>query len=423
MTIEKSTFWLDCDCSAKDTDVGLLSIDQAFASIFENTKTIERTEWVSLDHAFGRVLAAPIRARARSPQFDNSAMDGYAIFTKDLCGPAPWIIPVSGCQAAGDTGIEALPEKTAVQVFTGAMLPKGANAVVMQEKVTVNDRNIIIGKRPNVGDNIRRAGEDMKAGRIVLPVGRRLAAKDIAVAAAAGCAELLVIEKIRVVILSTGNELCGSGRVLERGKIWDVNSPMLRAALHDPKIEITKISHSYDRTSQLASELSHFQKTADLIITTGGISVSEADLVIPALHAIEGQVEFSGIALKPGKPLSFGKLDSCQWIGLPGNPVSAFATWIIFGQYIIDQLSGCFDNRNNTQYAVLKDELIHRVGRCELRLASFSGFDQNGRQVVDFLPQMRSAAVSHLAQADGFILIPSHIEHLPKSGLVEFIPF
>ena len=423
MIIEKSAPWLDCDCSAQDIEEGLLSIDQAFTCIFENTKTIERTEWVSLDNACGRVLAVPIRASASSPQFDNSAMDGYAIFTNDLCGPAPWTIPMSGCQAAGDVGFKALPKNTAVQVFTGAKLPEGANAVVMQENVTVNDGCIVIDKRPNVGENIRRAGEDMKAGSIVLPVGRRLAAKDIAVAAAAGCAELLVIAKIRVAILSTGNELCVSGQALEQGKIWDVNSPMLRAALHDPKIEITNISHSSDCTSQIIDELSYLQNKADLIISTGGISVSEADLVIPALQAVQGRVEFSGIALKPGKPLSFGKLDNCQWIGLPGNPVSAFATWIVFGKYIIDQLSGCLDEGDRTRFVVLKHELTHRIGRCELRLASFSGFDQTGRQVVDFLPQMHSAGTSYLAKADGFILIPSHIGYLPESGLIEFISF
>ena len=409
-----------CGCDSRDVLAGLLSIDQAQARIEAEAAPVADTETLPLARAAGRVLAAPVRAATASPRFDNAAMDGYAICTAALTGQGHWRLPVLGRMAAGQGPAEASAEGGAVRIFTGAPIPPGADAVVMQEHVHRTGDHILLRARPAPGSHIRRAGEEMQAGETVLPAGRRLGSRDIAAAAAAGCTTLRLRRRVRVGLVVTGDEVApdapGSGRIA------DVNGPMLAAEMARADVDFAGIFHAGDDLEALRDALARLAGWADLVVTTGGVSVGDADLIKPALAALGGQSLFEGVALKPGKPVSFGRLRSGLWLGLPGNPVSAFVTWRLFGTRLLARLSGD-SAAPRRRHVVAGATLDHRPGRCETRPARIVGFDGSGREVIDCAATTHSARATTLADADGLILIPADAETIPQGGLLEFLPF
>ena len=412
-----------CGCDRLLGAKSLINVDEALSLIAHETQAISHSERIPLAQASGRVLAQSVRALGMVPPFDNAAMDGYAINTKELVGVGPWDLKVVGRIAAGQTDKTDVSPSSAVQIFTGAPVPNGLDAVVMQEDVQRSGEMIRLDRLVGSGTHIRRAGEDMMAGKTLLPFGRCLSAKDIAVCAAAGLEDVVVTRRTRIALLVTGDEVFQAGQTRNAAGIWDVNTPMLSAAMAIPEIEFCGAHIAADTRASLRAQLLALSDDADLIVTTGGISVGEEDHVKPALTELGGTIVFSGVAMKPGKPVSFGHLRGAHWLGLPGNPLSAFVTWQLLGTALCAALAGKSSGKANRRHVVLSKEFVHRPGRCEFRLARLAGFDCDGRDVVDFPDATHSGRVAQLSEMDGLLFIPADAEELPRGSLVEFQSF
>lgn len=423
MTILQPMAPQGCGCDRRDTLKSLISIDDALALIFARTTPVEETEDLAIGLALGRTLASPVNALCMSPPFDNAAMDGYAVVTAELVGDGPWTLDVVARVQAGQSAKRPLCALQSTQVFTGAPIPAGSDAVVMQEDVRRRDATIRIARRPEPGLNIRRAGSEMAAGATVLRQGQRLGPREIAACAAAGAVTVRVRRRLRVALLVTGNEVRQAGANRSAAQIWDVNTPMLTAALTRPDIDLVAVEHGLDSADALFLQTTEMANVADLVITTGGISVGEEDHIKPTLSAMGAEIIFSGVAIKPGKPVSFGRVRGAAWLGLPGNPLSAFITWQLFGETLVGRMAGVTDDGAKRRHVVTAHDISREAGRCELRPAICTGFDPQGRDVVSFEPETHSSHVRGLSMASGLIFIPADAEWLPAGALVEFQPF
>ena len=414
-----------CGCDRPEQIRKLTSVEDALRRIAETISPVEPNETVPLSRAHGRILAAPVRSATMAPPFDNSAMDGYAVSSASLKGEGPWQLTVADRVPAGGNPSKPVAGLQAVRIFTGAPLPAGADAVVQQEDVTGDGDLIGIRHRPFAGLNVRRAGSDMAAGEIVLHAGKRIGQRSIAACAAAGAGVVTVRRPIRVGLLVTGDEVRPSGGSRREGtQIWDVNTPMLAAALSDASVDLSICLHGADNREGIADRLDVMSRQVDLIVTTGGISVGEEDHVKPALRSLGGEIAFSGVAIKPGKPVSFGRVGSALWLGLPGNPLAAFVTWHLFGTAILHRLCGQADEARPARRLVSTGHPIRRKpGRAEFRLARLAGRDDRGREVVSFENATHSGRVGGLPDAGGLIVLPADRDWLPEGALVEFQPF
>ncbi len=411
-----------CGCD-QEAEATLISVEEALERIRTKVTPLIETEDVGLDRAIGRVLSAPIKAREQAPPFDNSAMDGYALRLADLEGSGPWQLPIQGRVAAGHFLKSNFRKGGVVKIFTGARVPTGADAVVMQEEVERTATGITINRCPSQGSHIRPAGDDMRQGQVILEAGRTLTSRDIAACAAAGHGTVCVKRPIRIAILVTGDEVHRSGATRDQAGIWDVNTPMLTAAMQRPDIELVSITHAGDTKGALIKSLVEISRNVDLIVTTGGISVGEEDHVLPAMGDLGAEICFSGVALKPGKPVSLGRIGAAVWLGLPGNPLSAFMTWTIFGSEILKCLRQSTVSKGAYRTAAIGQELRHKIGRTEFRLAQIAALDETGCERIVFLETTYSGRVAQLSEASGFIRIPAEAAILPAGSFVEFYPF
>ncbi len=412
-----------CGCDADDMTHGLVPIDRALSIGLALVQPVIETETLPLAQAFGRVLAAPVLAQSKAPPFDNSGMDGYAVRVADLTGQGLQKLPVMDRIVAGDNRAVGLPANSAMRIFTGAPLPEGADAVIMQERVTLEEGAITFNHLPVLGENIRRAGEDMAKGAEVLPLGCIIGARAVAATASAGLGQVPVFRRLRVALLMTGDEVVPAGQVLSRGAIWDVNTPMMIAALSAANIEIMAIERVEDSLEAMTDTLRRLSPQVDLLITTGGVSVGDEDHAHGALHDAGGKIAVAGVAIKPGKPITIGTIGKTIYMGLPGNPVSALVTWTIFGMPILAKLSGALQDTYLRRQVVASGDLAHKTGRCEFRPANIIGHLDNGIEVVETLPAVHSARLGPLTAADGLILIPQDVSSIPQGGLLEFRPF
>jgi molybdopterin molybdotransferase len=423
MTIHQVVASPGCGCDGQDMPTPLVSIDEALARIAGHAAPVDGIEAVTLDSAVGRILAKPVRSRSMAPAFDNAAMDGYAVATSALTGSAPWMLRVVARVPAGQETTASVAGAVAARVFTGAPIPHGADAVVMQEDVIRNGDDIHLSRRPTPGLNIRRAGTDLAKGATVLEKGHRLAPRGIAACAAAGAGIVRVRRRLRVALLVTGDEVRTHGAAREAAQIWDVNTPMLMTSLVAAGVEIVVCTHGADTRVDLVRQLEDMAARADLVITTGGISVGDEDHVKPAVASLGGEILFSGVAIKPGKPVSCGRIGKAHWLGLPGNPLSAYVTWQVFGLALIRGLTGEMASAPARRHVVAATAIRRKPGRCELRPATLAGFDSHGRQIVQFENATHSARVGRLPMADGLMFLPADAENLPAGALVEFQPF
>lgn len=400
----------------------LIRVDDALAMIEEHTAVIPETRVIAAGLAQGRVLADPVVALHRAPPFDNAAMDGYAVATSVLTGAGPWHVPVGARVPAGQPAAP-LAAAQASRIFTGAPIPVGADAVVLQEDVHRTGATIRIDHRPMPGQNIRRAGSEMAAGAPVLHPGCCLDARGIAVCAAAGVAEVRVRRRLRVALLVTGDEIRQAGADRSEAQIWDVNTPMLRAVLTRASIDLVAVETGLDSRDGLILQIAELARAADLLITTGGISVGEEDHVKPALAALGADILFSGVAIKPGKPVSCGQVRGSRWLGLPGNPLSAFITWHLFGEALVRRMTGEVDPCTARRQVVTLQEIVRKPGRCEFRPAVCTGLDPQGRETVSLESETHSSRVTGLALASGLVRLPADATRIPAGALVEFRPF
>jgi molybdopterin molybdotransferase len=396
----------------------MLSYQQALDQLLAAAQPVEEIRSLPLTAAAGRVLAHPQQSTVAVPPLDNSSMDGYAVRLADV--PAAGVcLPVSQRIPAGTVGLPLQPG-TAARIFTGAPVPVGADAVIMQERCEHGEGGVVINQVPHEGESIRRAGEDIAVGAEILPAGIRLRPQDIALAAAAGLPELPVYRRVRVGVFFTGDELFQPGEPLPPGGIYNSNRYALRALLEGLGCEVRDLGAVPDNLPATRDALCRAAADNDLVITSGGVSVGEEDHVRPAVEA-EGRLDMWKIAIKPGKPLAFGevrKADGKAWfIGLPGNPVSAMVTFMVMVRPFVLRLQGvsdvtprAFDLRADFDWP-----------RPDVR-AEFLRGRINGQGGVDLYPNQGSGVVTSLCWGDGLVMNPP-AQAVKPGDRVRFIPY
>jgi molybdopterin molybdotransferase len=321
----------------------LLTLDEALARLLAAVEPLPQSEVhsVSTFDALGRVLAEDVRSALDVPPADNTSMDGYALRAADVTA-AGTVLPVSQRIPAGVVGTP-LAAGTAARIFTGAQVPAGADAVVMQEQCAAVEGGVRVDAVPAPGQWIRRRGEDVLRGDVVLARGARLTPQALGLAASVGAASLSVMRRPRVALFSTGDELVMPGEPLKPGAIYNSNRFTLRGLLQSLGCEVTDLGIVPDRLDATRAALRRAAEGCDLILTCGGVSVGEEDHLRPAVQA-EGRLDLWQIAIKPGKPLAFGKVgDSAWFIGLPGNPVSSFVTFLLAVRPVLLRLQGALE--------------------------------------------------------------------------------
>ncbi len=414
---------IDPDRCGCDTAPGaLIPVDDALARGLALVAPVARLEKLALAHATGRALAEPVRAALPLPPFDNAAMDGYALRLADLAGPGPWTLPVAARMRAGDAP-RPLPVGAACRILTGAAMPEGAEAVVAQEDVARGEGSITLTRLPRPGQHIRRAGDDLPAESEVVPAGRLIGAREAGAIAASGAGTVMVRARLRVAVLSTGSELVPPGQPLAPGQIWDANNALLAAALAHRWIERTDLGALPDDPDRLATALVDACARADLVITTGGVSVGDEDHMGRVFTQAGGMIDAMKIAMKPGKPLTIGRLGRALWLGLPGNPVAAFVTWTVIGARLAEAMAGIHPVTPRKMLARLAAPVRHKPGRCEYRPARTLGYSAQGAQMVECMDAPGSHRVALLARAEGLALIPAEAEAMAAGDLIEFLPF
>lgn len=406
--------------SSCDKQTGLIEVEEALAQIDTAITKVRGHERVSLQSALDRVLAEDISAPFDVPPHRNSAMDGYALRAADLPEEGEIKLQIIGKSFAGAPFPDRVNEGECVRIMTGAVVPKGADTVVMQEHVIADGDSATIPSAVKPGGNIRHPGEDMKAGATVLKAGHLLTAADIGLIASLGIGEVTLERRPRVAIFSTGDELKGIGQVLSEGDIYDSNRYTLKALLSHYSVEIIDLGVIPDDHSMIHSVLNQASDIADLVITSGGVSVGEADFVKQTLDEL-GQVGFWRIAMKPGKPLAFGNLGKAFFLGLPGNPVSVMATFILFARPTLMKLQGRVITPPLSIRAKLDCDIRRKPGRRDYQRGVLNQ-DATGELHVNTTGTQGSHVLSSMSKANCFIVIPSESGHVTAGSEVEVIP-
>lgn len=410
-----------CDCDAPEGG-RIVSVDVALQKGLSLAARPVGAETVPLAAATGRILAEPATTPHPLPPFDNSAMDGYGVRLADLSGPGPWRLPVEGRVAAGRLPPASMPTGTALRILTGAPVPPWVDAVVMQEHVEREAGAIVVAERPREGLNIRRCGEDLPAGAPILPAGVLVGAREAAALASTGAPSVTVHRRLRVSFFSTGSELVEPGAALGPAQIHNSNRPMLAAALDRPWIEARDLGAVADDPAKLADTLMEAAREADLVISTGGVSVGDEDHMPAVFRKAGGDIHALRVAMKPGKPLAVGRMGGAIYLGLPGNPVSAFITWLAIGEPVAKRRAGLSETRPARTLVTAGFDVERRPGRCEFRPVRIAGYDGLGRPRVELLSPSYSARVALLAAADGLAILPAEAERIAAGDLLDFIP-
>jgi molybdopterin molybdotransferase len=395
----------------------MLSLDDARARLLADVQPLS-VERVALAAASGRVLAEDLVASEPLPRFDHSAMDGYAVATADLDGPGPWTLLVSGGSSAGATAPPLSPG-AAFRIFTGAPIPEGADAVVMQEDVARAGDTIRFEASPRPGQHIRRAGEDLANGALALRRGTRLGPGSLALAAMMGRFEVRVTRRPRVTILCTGDELRAPDEPPRGASIPESNSAPLGAlsAQAGAEVRVAPIARDDAHATQRAVE--EALEGTDVLLTVGGVSVGDHDLVRPALERAGVSLDFWKVAMKPGKPLAVGRCGATYVLGLPGNPASALVALALFGAPLLRALQGDRSSRPAELPARIAQARKRPAERTELVRGRLHV--EGGELVAVAHDNQASGAATSLASSDGLIVVPAGQEPLEARAAVEFI--
>lgn len=400
---------------------GLLSVDEARARIIALVAPIDGEEQLHIRSALGRILATPVISSINVPPYTNSAMDGYAVQGADLPATDTTRLAVIGRAMAGAPFAGAVGKGQAVRIMTGAVMPEGADTVLMQENVTASDDQIEIGTGHRPGDNVRRAGEDMAVGDTVLAPGKQLLPAELGVLASLGIAEVRVKRRLRAAFFSTGDELKSLGEPLEKGQIYDSNRYTLHGMLSRLGVEVLDMGVVRDARVAVRQAFLDAAAQADVVFTSGGVSVGEADFVKQTLDEL-GQVDFWRIAMKPGKPLAFGKVGNAVFFGLPGNPVSVMATFYQFAQPALQKMMGMTAIPSLTLRLPCSVDLKKAPGRLEFQRGILQQ-DQAGNLQVSSTGQQGSHVLSSMSKSNCFIILPAECAGVKAGQLVEVQPF
>ncbi|MEE8515946.1 MAG: gephyrin-like molybdotransferase Glp [Alphaproteobacteria bacterium] len=410
---------LSDDCFAYGGE--LIKATDALAELADRVHCIVGIESVPLSRAHGRFLAEAVTSARDVPGFANAAMDGYALNSCDLGHDGETRLRVSDRSAAGKPAECALGPGEAVRIFTGAMMPKGADAVVMQEDCRRDGDWVIVPGGVKAGINWRKAGEDIPKDAVVLEAGGRLRPQDIGIAASVGCGSLRVFRRLRVALFSTGDELREPDQPLPPGGVYDSNRYMLDAMLAEMGCEVSNLGILPDSEDAVRDALVAAAADHHVVVTSGGASQGEEDHVVPVLKAI-GNVHLWRLAIKPGRPVAFGQIGAAVFVGLPGNPVAAALCLLRFARPALGVLAGG-KWHDPVTYPVKADfDFSKKPNRREWLRATLITGEGGGKWVRRF-PREGSGILTSLTESDGFIELSEDLTGFRRGELVDFLPF
>jgi molybdopterin molybdotransferase len=404
----------------------LLPVDEAERLIAERIAPIDGSESVALRTASGRVLAGDVVAPVNVPPFDNSAVDGFAVRADGLAANGETRLAIVDRITAGHVSDRALKAGEAIRIFTGAPMPQGADTVFMQEDCRIEGDHVIVPPGLKRGANRRFAGEDMKAGAVALPAGRRLSVQHLALAAALGLTKLDLRRRVRVAIFSTGDEIVEPGSALPRAALYDSNRYLLAALLARYGVEVTDLGILSDDTKELARGLASAAANHDLVLTSGGISTGEADHVRDAVESV-GRLVFWRVAIKPGRPVAMGVLhgsnsDGAAFVGLPGNPVAVFVIFVRVVRPLLLRLAGALPEPLIALPVRATFSYKKRAGRREyVRVTLRKAAD--GAIEAEKYAQDGAGVLTSLTETDGLAELPEDVTEVEPGETVGFLSY
>lgn len=394
-----------------------MAFDDALAKLLATATVVTEQQTLTVQHALGRVLADDVIANFNIPPYANSAMDGYAFKHHDLSDFSE--LDVVTTSLAGHPSEQVLTAGQCARIMTGAMLPKGADTVIMQEQVHREGDRISLQAQIKAGANVRAQGEDIAAGNIVLPKGHLIQARDIGLLCAIGVAQVSVLRQLKVALMSTGDELVEPGNTLKTGQIFDSNRQLVMAMLTPMGVEIRDFGIIADKRCAIADAITQATEWADVLITSGGVSVGDADYVKEILSEL-GDINFWKLAIKPGKPFAFGQVGQCAFLGLPGNPVSAAITFDRLGVPFIKRCQGQPTTQEMAIKATALVDFKKRPGRTEFQ-RGIARQTADGQWQVESAGLQGSGILSALSRANCHVILPSESEGVVASQQVDII--
>ena len=401
-------------------DRSAISVEKALSMIVSTIKNSQKYEKMNLKNSLGRIAAENIVSKINIPTFKNSAMDGYAINTKNLLLKNNFCLKEVGVSYAGKPYLKKLNKDETVKVMTGAVIPKNANAVIMKEMTRTLNELIKFPERIKAGQNVRYVGEDIKKLSTVIPKGKQINFIDLGIMSSIGIQNIKVIKKPVVAFFSTGDELTQVGKKLKEGQIYDSNRYLLHGLLSELPVEVKDMGVVKDNKKKLKEKFLKAAMDSDFIITTGGVSVGEADYVKDILDEI-GRINFWKIAIKPGRPLAFGNIKNSYFFGLPGNPVSTVITFQLFVLPAIEKMLN--KNIKNPLFinAITKSTINKKKGRMEYQRAKLVKL--KNKYFVETTGMQGSNILTSLAMANCYIRLPANTSKIKKGDHVEVLPF
>jgi len=400
----------------------MMSVDEAVAIIAAGVTPVREIETVEIARADGRILASDISAPLSLPPFTNSAVDGYAVRSQDLPRKHEAAFVVTGRVAAGASATEAIEPGHAMRIFTGAPMPAGADTVFMQEDVRLDDQGrVVLPEGLRSGANVRPAGEDIPVGSAALPARQRLRPQDIALAAALGLTHLEVRRRVRVAVFSTGDELVSPGAPRAASQLYDSNRFMLTAMLRRLGCEVSDLGIIRDDRDALAHGLKKVACAHDLILTTGGVSTGEEDHVKSAAEKA-GKLVLWRMAIKPGRPVAMGIIAGTPLIGLPGNPVASFVTFVHVVRPTVLALAGAAQQRLIPMPVRAAFSYKKKISRREYVRATLRTADDGALEAIKF-PREGAGLLSSLVETDGLVELGEQITQVEPGQSVGFIGY
>lgn len=390
--------------------VAPLTVDAARLRAIAAVAPLVDTERLPLEETFGRVLAEAPQAITNLPPFDNSAMDGYAIRCADLKGGGPFQLQVSEHITAGDSRNLRLTPGTAARIFTGAPVPRGADAIIMQEHVVRSADVITIEQRPGENQNIRQSGEDRRKGEMISPNGYLLTAPRLALLAGCGVTHCVVHRKLKVGLFSTGSELREPGMSLQHGQIYNSNRVLLRSMLAEPWVNVTDFGILPDDAGRIRQAIRDAAAQNDIVISSGGVSAGKEDHVLDALKSEDADLDVLMLAIRPGKPLTIGRVARALYVGLPGNPYAVAITFSQIARPALRKAAGIREQVDTWIPAVSGFDYSGTIGRREFVPVTWDGRDALGRPVLTCLGHGASASLGPIAMARGIAIIEPYMQ-------------
>jgi molybdopterin molybdotransferase len=400
----------------------MMSVDEAVGIIAARVTPVKEAETVALQEADGRILAGDISAPLPLPPFTNSAVDGYAVRSRDLPKQAEAAFAVSGRVQAGSVANDPIQPGQAIRIFTGAPMPEGADTVFMQEDVRLDGEGRVVlpaGLKP--GANVRPAGEDIPAGTAALAKGRRLRPQDVALAAAFGLTEIDVTRRIRVAVFSTGDELVSPGGRRQPAQLFDSNRFMLMAMLARLGCEVSDLGILRDDRASLAQGLKQVAGRHDLILTTGGVSTGEEDHVKAAVESV-GSLVLWRMAIKPGRPVAMGIIGGTPFIGLPGNPVASFVTFVHVVRPTVLALAGATQERIVPMPVRAAFAYRKKIARREYVRVTLRRSTDGVLEAIKF-PREGAGLLSSLVDTDGLVELGEDVTQVEPGQIVGFLGY